>query len=127
MEPASEYLAARIRQLRDDRGWAAQWLADQCVEAGCPSLTRAAIAKIESGVRQAVTLDEAVTLAWVLGVDIADLAPPASKRPLPPLKPRPRAERRPEMCGACGVVPADAGLHAGWHKENDRRTELADT
>lgn len=106
MEPASEYLAGRIRELREDRGWAAQRLADQCAELGQHSLTRGAIAKIEAGIRQSVTFGEAVTLAEVFGVGLADLAPPTP--------------RRNGMCRACGVVPRDTGLHAGWHKNNDR-------
>lgn len=118
MEPASEYLAARIRELREDRRWAAQWLADQCVERGCGSLTRSTVAKIEAGVRQAVTFGEAVTLAEVLGVDLAELAPPAPRR----RRPAEQAPSRPGICGTCGVVPRDEELHAGWHEKNDHRT-----
>lgn len=62
----SRQLARRIRLLRTQRGWSAQQLADLCAEAGTGSLTRATIAKIESGARQSVTADEIAVLAQVL-------------------------------------------------------------
>jgi transcriptional regulator with XRE-family HTH domain len=69
----SRQLARRIRLLRMQRGWSAQQLADACAEVGMDSLTRATIAKIESGTRQSVTADEIVVLARVLRVSPASL------------------------------------------------------
>jgi transcriptional regulator with XRE-family HTH domain len=69
----SRQLARRIRLLRGQRGWSAQQLADACAEVGMDSLTRATIAKIESGTRQSVTADEIVVLARVLRVSPASL------------------------------------------------------
>jgi two-component system nitrate/nitrite response regulator NarL len=61
-------VADAVRRLRDERGWTARELAEACLRAGAPSLTRATIAKIESGVRKSVTADELAVLARVLGV-----------------------------------------------------------
>ncbi|WP_326916448.1 helix-turn-helix domain-containing protein, partial [Actinophytocola sp.] len=74
--PGARTVAGRLRQLRTQRGLTAQQLADLCAQAGMPSLSRVKISKIESGVRKAVTADEAAVLARVLGVPIADLLAP---------------------------------------------------
>nr|WP_269821868.1 helix-turn-helix domain-containing protein [Nocardia asteroides] len=62
---ATHNVAYRVRRLRTQRGWSAQKLADHCRGV----LTRSTIAKIESGVRQAVTVEELAVLAVALGVD----------------------------------------------------------
>ncbi|MFC6081714.1 SAVED domain-containing protein [Sphaerisporangium aureirubrum] len=59
-----------IRSLRLDRGWSAQKLAEECARAGMPSLTRGTLAKIESGVRKNVSIEEARALAYSFGVEI---------------------------------------------------------
>ncbi len=69
--PTSE-VAGRVRQLRDQRGLSARELADRCIAAGQPSLTRSAIAKIESGLRF-ITLDELAALAQALQIAPHDL------------------------------------------------------
>lgn len=74
----SRQLARRIRLLRMRRGWSAQQLADACASAGAGSLTRATIAKIESGTRQSVTADEVAALAGVLGTPATELLGPES-------------------------------------------------
>jgi transcriptional regulator with XRE-family HTH domain len=71
-------LAGRIRRMRLQRGWTAQQLADRCARAGARSLTRSAIAKIESGIRQSVTADEVAALAHVFEMPVADLLAPRS-------------------------------------------------
>jgi transcriptional regulator with XRE-family HTH domain len=74
----------RIRALREERGWSAQKLANECERAGAASLSRSAIAKIEANQRRLRT-DEAVTLARILGVPLDALlgAPPEGKAPKP--------------------------------------------
>jgi Predicted transcriptional regulators len=69
-----------IRSLRLDRGWSAQKLADECAKLGMPSLTRGTIAKIESGVRKSISIEEAKILADILEVGIDRLS--GSSRPL---------------------------------------------
>ena len=69
-------VASRVRQLRDQRGLSARELAERCIAGGQLSLTRSAIAKIESGLRF-VTLDELSALAHALQVEPHDLMPPA--------------------------------------------------
>lgn len=61
-------VARCIRELRRQYALSARELSERCVAAGAPSLTRSTIAKIESGVRRFVTLDEAAALAQALGV-----------------------------------------------------------
>lgn len=60
----------RVKQLRAERGWSAQRLADECTRLGHASLTRGAIAKIESGVRKSVTAEEIDVLGRALGVKL---------------------------------------------------------
>jgi transcriptional regulator with XRE-family HTH domain len=61
-------VADRIKRLRHDKRWSARQLADECSRAGMGSLTRSTIAKIESGVRKSITVDELAVLSRVLGV-----------------------------------------------------------
>lgn len=66
-------VADRVRSLRRGRGWSARELAEACERAGMATLTRSAIAKIESGVRKSVTADELAILAAVLKVPLSAL------------------------------------------------------
>src|SRR5450755_2337003 len=59
--------------LRLERRWSARQLAEACARHGAPSLSRATIAKIESGVRKSIRPDEAAVLALVLDVPQAYL------------------------------------------------------
>jgi transcriptional regulator with XRE-family HTH domain len=59
---------ARVAELRKQRGWTAQELADRCKAVGASELNRSVIANIESGRRKYVTVDEAAVLAYVLNV-----------------------------------------------------------
>jgi transcriptional regulator with XRE-family HTH domain len=61
-------LARTIRTLRSQRHLSARQLSELCITAGARSLTRSTIAKIESGGRQSVTLDEVAALAQAFGV-----------------------------------------------------------
>ena len=117
---ASQFLAATVRELRLERGWSARELSERCVLLGGDSLTRSAIAKIECGRRGVVTFDEAVTFARVLGVPLADLAPPAPEHPERPAGLAPPAPEHPDLCASCGVTPYDTRLHAQWHEKIGR-------
>ncbi|WP_228001753.1 helix-turn-helix domain-containing protein [Nocardia australiensis] len=68
----THHVAYRVRRLRAQRGWSAQQLADRCGD----TLTRSTIAKIESGVRQTVKVEELEALAHAFGVDEAELLSP---------------------------------------------------
>lgn len=61
-------VAGRVKELRQRRGWSAAVLADHCQRAGMPELNRSVIANVESGRRKYVTIDEMLTLAYVLDV-----------------------------------------------------------
>lgn len=63
----SHRAAKRLRELRNQQGLSAQALADRCTPT-CPTLTRGTIAKIESGGRQKLSLEELDTLAHALDV-----------------------------------------------------------
>ena len=63
----------RIRDARKARGWSVQQLADACAAAGMESLTRSTLAKIESGIREFITVDELVVIADALGLAAVDL------------------------------------------------------
>lgn len=62
---SSAQVIARIRAIRQAKGMSAQQLADA---SGC--LSRSAIANLESGRRDTLTLDEAAALCDALGVDL---------------------------------------------------------
>lgn len=79
----TDRLATTIRQLRRDRQWSAQTLADQCAALGAQSLSRSTIAKIEAGVRRVVTVDELAALAEAFGLLPEELICRADKRPRP--------------------------------------------
>jgi transcriptional regulator with XRE-family HTH domain len=66
--PLTAELGRTIRTLRSQRRLSARQLSELCITAGAPSLTRSTIAKIESGGRQSVTLDEVAALAQVFDV-----------------------------------------------------------
>ena len=66
--PVTSQIAARIRMLRLERRWSARELADECARAGVSSLSRATIAKIESGLRKSLRPEELAVLALVLKV-----------------------------------------------------------
>ncbi|GAB3973207.1 helix-turn-helix domain-containing protein [Plantactinospora veratri] len=68
----TKIIAARIRRLRDERGWSARRLAEQCGEFGMPSLSRSTIAKIEAGLR-GIDVEELHVLAMALGVTFDQL------------------------------------------------------
>jgi tetratricopeptide (TPR) repeat protein/transcriptional regulator with XRE-family HTH domain len=73
----TRHVADNVRVLRAQRRWSARQLAERCAQAGSGSLTRGAIAKIESGGRKHVTADELAVLAEVLEVSPSVLlAPP---------------------------------------------------
>jgi transcriptional regulator with XRE-family HTH domain len=73
-------LASRVRYLREKRSWTAQQLADECNRRGMASLTRATIAKLESGIRKSVTAEELGTLAMALDTTPTELLKPPSDR-----------------------------------------------
>ncbi len=71
MDP--DAVRVRLREARRARQLSAQQVADRAADLGMPSLTRSTIAKIESGVRKVVTLEEVVTLSRVLKVPLERL------------------------------------------------------
>lgn len=71
----SDHTARAIRLRRDQLGWSAKRLADECARLGAPELTSAVIANIEHGRpdedgrrRRDVTVDELLVLAYALAV-----------------------------------------------------------
>ncbi len=83
----SDVIASRVRQLRDERGWSARRLAEECAKVGAPELTPSAIANIESGRRgdegerrRQVTAEELIALAIALDVSPAHLLAPADEK-----------------------------------------------
>lgn len=71
----SGVVADRLKEARRRRGWTAKQLAEHCTKAGATHLTVSVLANIESGRpdlngqrRRDITVDELVTLAYVLDV-----------------------------------------------------------
>jgi transcriptional regulator with XRE-family HTH domain len=64
---AAEVIARRVRQLRTERGWSAQRLADRLAEVDPTTiLGRDVIANLENGRRREVSIDELLLLAYAL-------------------------------------------------------------
>src|SRR5262249_43589925 len=66
--PVTATIASRIRRLREERGWTAERLAEECTRRTGVVLSRSTIAKIETGHRKTVTATELTALATVLEV-----------------------------------------------------------
>lgn len=90
---ATALIAKRVRTLRTDRGWNAQQLADRMSEVGV-AWQRGTVAKLENGRRASVSVEEWLSLAWVLEVSpLVLILPddPDAEFPITPLVPS-RAE-----------------------------------
>lgn len=77
---ASELVAERVKEIRQQRGWSAEQLAARCAELGAPEITRSVIANIETGRRDKdgrrrrdVTVEELLVLAYALDAYPPDL------------------------------------------------------
>jgi transcriptional regulator with XRE-family HTH domain len=81
MHEPSAVVARRVQELRAEKRWSAERLAEACAKAGMPELNRSVIANIESRRRRSITLEEAFTLASVLGVSPAFLLAPEKDQP----------------------------------------------
>jgi transcriptional regulator with XRE-family HTH domain len=75
-------VAARVRELRDGRGWSAQRLADELTQVGI-NWDRSIVANLESGRRATVSVEELLALAYVFGVAPVHILVPTDDRPYP--------------------------------------------
>ena len=88
-ETVSDFVGARVRELRKSHGWDVAELADRCARRGRPELTANALYSIESGRRKdgertrQITVDELVVLADVFGRRVEDLLFGASDEAAP--------------------------------------------
>lgn len=73
--PIDEAVGRRVRQLREEKCWSQLHLATLAVSKGLNSWRRPLIANLEAG-RRRLDLGEAIVLASVFGVPVADLLPP---------------------------------------------------
>jgi transcriptional regulator with XRE-family HTH domain len=78
----SALVGARMRELRDGRGWSAQRLADELAQVGI-KWDRSIVANLESGRRASVSVEELLALAYVFGVAPVHLLVPVDERPYP--------------------------------------------
>lgn len=90
VDMSAEYFAARLRELREAKGWTQQQLADAA------GLALAGLANLEQGRRRRPGWDTVVALAEALGVSLDEFVKPPADVP-PPKRGRPRkAEDAPE-------------------------------
>lgn len=75
-------VAAYVEDLRNQRGWSVQHLADRCAEAGQPSLKRSVLVNLQRGRRRYLTIGELMALAAVFDVVPAALLGPPGLRNL---------------------------------------------
>jgi transcriptional regulator with XRE-family HTH domain len=81
-----DYVAERIKQEREARGWSTVALAEKMAEAGHP-VNQAAIWRIESGKpRRRVNLDEALGFCQVFGLTMDELTAPPMKHADPVIR-----------------------------------------
>jgi len=76
-ETLNEAIARRVRQLREERGWTQDRLADRLREAGFTGWTRSMGAALETRRRQG-SAGDLVALSAALGVPPSELVPPRS-------------------------------------------------
>jgi transcriptional regulator with XRE-family HTH domain len=88
--PVTQYVVARVKALRQARGWSVRVLAEQCTLPGGPN-PQNAITDLERGRRNSATVDDLVALARALEVAPVDLLPPPDWEPgvSPPPPPEP--------------------------------------
>lgn len=72
-------IGARLRHLREARGWSQQRLVDAYNTRNGGALDRSALARIESG-KRGLSFDEAGVLADALGITLTDLRAPDNDR-----------------------------------------------
>ncbi len=80
----SDAVGARVRQVREQRRWTVEQVAEACFRAGAAHLTVASLYALESGRREKatgrrrrlITVDELLVLAYVLAVHPVDLVVP---------------------------------------------------
>jgi transcriptional regulator with XRE-family HTH domain len=70
-------IAERVKELRKSRGWSAQRLAEEVTAAGI-QWDRSIVANLENGRRAALSVEEWLTLAYVLDVAPVNLLVPTS-------------------------------------------------
>jgi tetratricopeptide (TPR) repeat protein/transcriptional regulator with XRE-family HTH domain len=116
-------IADRIRLLRLERRWSARELADECARAGVSSLSRATIAKIETGLRKSLRPDEVAVLARVLGIDPGDLTSPDAAEG----QERAVQEILTDLDVAPGVCPAQLPPDIGDFTGRETHVELLST
>lgn len=98
---ATQTVARRVRQLRDQHGWSARQLARRRAEAGSDTLDQSVIHNLELGRRRSVSIDEVLTLALVLDVAPIHLFIPVE-----------------ETAVTVGNQPVDAGILRRWVRGN---------
>ena len=101
-------IAERVRSLRISRGWSARQLAEECQERGL-DLSREAIAWLETGRRQAISVDELMTFARVLDVAPVHLLVPFSHEGLVAVTPNEQAPAASVRAWVRGDAPLPGG------------------
>jgi transcriptional regulator with XRE-family HTH domain len=134
MQPESptQVVARRVAELRARRGLSAQKLADRCAEYGMPELNRSVITNLENHRRQAVTVDELLTLALTLGVAPLHLLVPTDDTARVAITPNSdvdAASTRAWVVGEQPLLDGEASYHTevpdGWLERAQRqRREL---
>lgn len=76
----SRQVARRMREVRNDRGWTAERLAEAMRKVGIP-WERAVVTKLETGRRAIVSVDEVLALAYVLDVAPVHMLTPTWSSP----------------------------------------------
>lgn len=79
---ATETVAARVKELRQRRGFSAQKLAERCAANGGEHLDRSIIANLENGRRSGISIDEVYVLALALDVSPLHLFVPVEDVPV---------------------------------------------
>lgn len=131
-ESPTQIVARRVAQLRARRGMSAQKLADRCADYGMPELNRSVLTNLENNRRQAVTVDELLTLALALGVAPLHLLIPTdddARVAITPNSDVDAAYARQWAIGEQPLVNGDLSYHTevpdGWRERAQRqRREL---
>lgn len=119
----TQVIAKRVRELRTERKWNAQRLAEEVTKAGV-EWNRGTVAKLENGRRASVSVAELFALAWAFGVAPIVLVLPDDAGASYQLAPNVITESQRVYAWLAGFLPPPAAVTDPEQAAEQRRAEI---